>query len=113
MREIIAGFHSLPHSARLGYQNVDACLAEENYVLLTQVLRRFPPEHGLLEVLGYFVLAAQDHERHYIMADSFMPFFTARRHGMAAAAPALRQECVWHSVVVSNIRHERCHKQRC
>lgn len=68
--EIISAFQNMPHlSLDLLRENVEACLAEEDYVLLSQVLRRFPPQHGLLEVLGYVVIAVQDHDRHAVMSD--------------------------------------------
>lgn len=47
-------------------ENVEDLLKLDAYVLLSGVLHRYPPEHGLLEVLGYFVLAAQDPGRHSI-----------------------------------------------
>lgn len=39
--------------------NVESCLAESEFVLLTEVLRRFPVTQGVLEVLGYLILAIQ------------------------------------------------------
>lgn len=43
--------------------NVEACLQERDFVLLTEVLERFPAQQGVLEVLGYVILAA--HQPHY------------------------------------------------
>jgi Protein of unknown function (DUF3375) len=71
---MIGDFQNMPLlSLETLRQNVEACLEVENYVTLGMVLRRFPPEHGLLEVLGYFVLAAQDRERHSIMTSDIDP----------------------------------------
>lgn len=39
--------------------NVEVCLKEKDLVLLSEVLRRFPPTQGVLEVLGYLILGAQ------------------------------------------------------
>lgn len=39
--------------------NVAACLVESEFVLLTEVLKRFPVTQGVLEVLGYLILATQ------------------------------------------------------
>ena len=44
-------------------ENVAACLQQREFVLLTEVLERFPATQGVLEVLGYFILAA--HPPHY------------------------------------------------
>lgn len=69
--EILSSFQNMPHlSLELLRENVETCLAEDAYMLLSQVLRRFPPKHGLLEVLGYFVIAVQEHERHAVMPNS-------------------------------------------
>lgn len=43
--------------------NVGACLEDRDFVLLTEVLERFPATQGVLEVLGYLILAA--HPPHY------------------------------------------------
>lgn len=68
--ETISAFQSMPHlSLDILRSQVEACLETEAYVLLTQVLHRCPPQHGLLEVLGYLVLAAQDHDRHFTSPD--------------------------------------------
>lgn len=68
--ETITAFQGMPHlSLDILRSQVDACLEEEAYVMLAQVLHHFPPEHGLLEVLGYLVIAAQDHDRHYLSHD--------------------------------------------
>ena len=44
-------------------ENVAACLESRDFVLLTEVLERFPATQGVLEVLGYLILAA--HPPHY------------------------------------------------
>lgn len=38
--------------------NVATCLEEHDFVLLTEVLDRFPAEQGVLEVIGYLILAS-------------------------------------------------------
>jgi len=47
--------------------NVEICLADRDFVLLTEVLERFPATQGVLEVLGYLIVAA--HSPHYHAAD--------------------------------------------
>jgi hypothetical protein len=48
--------------------NVAALLRERDAVTLEEVLGAYPPEHGMIEVVGYFVVAAED-RRHYIADD--------------------------------------------
>lgn len=50
--------------------NVEACLtdAANGSVTLTQVLERFPPREGIMEVIGYLIVAS-DETRHYIADD--------------------------------------------
>lgn len=47
--------------------NIETCLGERDFVLLTEVLERFPATQGVLEVIGYLILAA--HPPHYYTAD--------------------------------------------
>lgn len=51
-------------------ENVDACLADaaEGAVTLPRVLERFPPREGIMEVIGYLIVAS-DEARHYIADD--------------------------------------------
>jgi hypothetical protein len=49
-------------------RNVDSSLERDETVILPQVLEAFPPKHGVIEILGYLIIAAQE-DRHYI-ADS-------------------------------------------
>ena len=49
--------------------NVEACLAERDCVLLTEVLERFPVRQGVLEVLGYLILA--ERPPHFHAPDRF------------------------------------------
>jgi hypothetical protein len=49
-------------------RNVDSCLERDETVILSQVLAAFPPKHGIIEILGYLIIAAQT-DQHYI-ADS-------------------------------------------
>ena len=45
-------------------ERVQTCLVSSDSVLLSQILRRFPPCEGILEVIGYLVLALQDSIHH-------------------------------------------------
>lgn len=45
--------------------NVEACLQDREYILLPQVLAAFPPANGLIEVLGYVLVATQE-KRHFV-----------------------------------------------
>jgi hypothetical protein len=47
---------------------VRTCLVADDSVLLSDVLRRFPPQDGILEVVGYLVVASQD-AQHYVAND--------------------------------------------
>jgi len=49
---------------------VRACLLATESVLLSQVLERFPPREGILEIVGYLVVALQD-SQHYVPGDQF------------------------------------------
>jgi hypothetical protein len=62
-------FRNLPQ-IRLGdlRKNVDSCLEKDQTVILATVLDAFPPKHGVMEVLGYLIIASQE-DRHYIAND--------------------------------------------
>ncbi len=49
---------------------VRLCLVAAESVLLSQVLERFPPREGILEIVGYLVVAMQD-SQHYVPGDQF------------------------------------------
>jgi len=51
-------------------ERVQTCLVSSDSVLLSQILRRFPPREGILEVIGYLVLAMQD-SFHHVADDHF------------------------------------------
>jgi hypothetical protein len=51
-------------------EHVRSCLLSSESILLSQVLERFPPREGVLEVVGYLVLALQD-AQHYVPGDQF------------------------------------------
>lgn len=51
-------------------EHLRLCLVAEDSILLSQVLDRFPPRDGILEVIGYLVVAAQG-EEHYVAPDQF------------------------------------------
>ncbi|MEN3370233.1 MAG: hypothetical protein V7609_2376 [Verrucomicrobiota bacterium] len=68
--EKLLAFQNLPHlSLDTAIHNLETCLRAQELVLLTSVLETFPPAHGLLEVLGYLILAAREPRRHYISRD--------------------------------------------
>jgi hypothetical protein len=45
-------------------EQVRTCLVSCDSILLSEVLERFPPREGILEVVGYLVVANQDPEHH-------------------------------------------------
>ncbi len=49
--------------------NVENCLEGRDFVLLTEILQRFPIQQGVLEVLGYLILA--ERAPHYLATDQF------------------------------------------
>jgi hypothetical protein len=50
-------------------RNVTTCLQREKTVTLQHVLDVFPPRHGMMEVAGYIVVAAND-PHHYVGEDT-------------------------------------------
>jgi hypothetical protein len=46
-------------------RNVDFCLTRDYTITLKQVLTLFPPKCGMMEVLGYLILAEKE-SRHFI-----------------------------------------------
>jgi hypothetical protein len=50
-------------------RNVEICLARDYTVGLQQLLDVFPPHHGIIEVIGYLILATSE-SRHYVGEDS-------------------------------------------
>jgi hypothetical protein len=69
--EKLLAFQNLPHlSLDTAERNLETCLREHEFVLLTRVLESFPPTHGLLEVFGYLILAAREPRRHYFSRDT-------------------------------------------
>ncbi len=50
-------------------ENVATCLNGNYSVTLEQVLDAFPPRHGVIEVLGYLILATQE-SRHFISEET-------------------------------------------
>jgi hypothetical protein len=58
--EALSRLRNLPHLAIAELRaNVEACLAERDFVLLTEVLARFPVAQGIMEIIGYLIVAAQ------------------------------------------------------
>lgn len=66
--EAFARLQNLPHLSLATLRgNVEACLAEREFVLLTEVLERFPATQGVMEVAGYLIVAGQP--PHYFARD--------------------------------------------
>jgi uncharacterized membrane-anchored protein YhcB (DUF1043 family) len=51
-------------------EHIRTCLLAADSVLLSQVLDKFPPREGVLEIVGYLVVAMQD-ANHYVPGDQF------------------------------------------
>jgi hypothetical protein len=51
-------------------EHIRMCLIGADSVLLSDILQRFPPREGVLEVIGYLVVAMQD-AKHYVAGDQF------------------------------------------
>lgn len=51
-------------------KNVEACLDQYPSVNLQQVLERFPPRHGMMEIIGYLIVASS--ERRHLLAEDPM-----------------------------------------
>jgi hypothetical protein len=68
-RQIVERFRALVdlNLARLRHQ-VRLCLLQDDSVLLSEVLKRFPPREGVLEIVGYIVVAMEDCQ-HYVADD--------------------------------------------
>lgn len=49
--------------------NIQACLGQRPTATLQQVLEVFPPRYGMMEVLGYLIIASQE-RRHFISNES-------------------------------------------
>jgi len=50
-------------------RHIEASFGDGSWVSLRTVLARFPPDHGVLEVLGYLVIAARHPDRHHLPWD--------------------------------------------
>jgi len=70
--EALERFRSLAdlNLARLR-EYISRCLVANDSILLSQVVTRFPPREGILEVLGYVVIALQD-SQHYVAEDQLI-----------------------------------------
>jgi len=51
-------------------EQLRVCLVATDSVLLSHVLDRFPPRDGILEVIGYLIIATEG-EEHYVAPDQF------------------------------------------
>jgi hypothetical protein len=49
--------------------NIQHCLSQRSTATLQQVLEEFPPRHGMMEVLGYLIIASQE-RRHFISEEA-------------------------------------------
>lgn len=59
-------FHDLPEIRLAELRaNVAACLAETSPIMLSHVLARFPLREGVMELVGYLIVAADD-RHHYV-----------------------------------------------
>jgi hypothetical protein len=66
--ESFARLQNLPHlSLETLRGNVEVCLAQREFVLLTDVLELFPATQGVMEVAGYLIIAGQP--PHYFARD--------------------------------------------
>lgn len=69
-REELLRFRNLPQvQLRKLKANIESCLMQSQTVTLENVLDAFPPKHGMIEVLGYLVLATKEN-RHYVGDDT-------------------------------------------
>ena len=63
-------FRNLPQIRLLELRrNVENCLARDYTVTLQQVLDLYPPRNGVMEVIGYLIVATNE-SRHFIGEDS-------------------------------------------
>lgn len=51
-------------------EHIRECLATNDSILLSEILRRFPATEGALEIIGYLVIATQE-DTHYVAKDQF------------------------------------------
>lgn len=51
-------------------ENIEACLANSDLITLDNLLEVFPPKHGLIEVLGYLVIALNDPTRNFLVFEN-------------------------------------------
>ena len=69
-REELQRFRNLPQIRLLELRrNIEACLARDYTVTLPQVLDTFPPRNGIMEVIGYLIVATNE-SQHFIGEDS-------------------------------------------
>lgn len=61
-------------------EHVQTCLVAGDSVLLSQVLQRFPPSEGILEVAGYLIIATED-PQHYVAGDQLIDIEIAATGG--------------------------------
>lgn len=82
-------FRNLPQ-IRLGdlRKNVETCLERDQTVILASVLDAFPPKHGIMEVVGYIIVASQE-DRHYVAKDDFVEVELPSQAGKRWRVPAV------------------------
>ena len=80
-RQVVERFRALAdlNLTRLR-EHVCTCLVGDESILLSDVLRRFPPREGVLEVVGYIVIAMQD-SQHYVADDQLVEIQVAATSG--------------------------------
>lgn len=67
--EELRRFRNLPQiRLQLLRQNVEQCLSTRPTATLEQVLEAFPPRNGVMEVLGYLIVASRE-RRHFISSE--------------------------------------------
>jgi hypothetical protein len=71
-RQVLERFRALAdlNLARLRKQ-VQTCLVTDDSILLSQILQRFPPREGILEVVGYVLIGMQE-SQHYVAEDQLV-----------------------------------------
>ena len=73
--ETLSALGGLAHmSLKKLQEQIEASFGMDTWVSLRSVLRKFPPVHGLLEVLGYLVIAARHPDRHSLPWDRMETF---------------------------------------
>jgi hypothetical protein len=87
--EELRRFRNLPQIRLVDLRkNVEICLEKDQTVILATVLDAFPPKHGIMEVLGYVIVASQEN-RHFINPDEFVEVELNAQAGRRWRVPAV------------------------